>query len=200
MNMPERAVCSLGNAGAHGLQMVAGGSEEGERSIEQLAQLYESDLQSGAFSKERFREKFLQQYITKPNFKLVLLRDGATLVGFVCGNSLVQGTRWCSAVEEPLPEGFTEEDGTRTVALKDIVVAKEFRGQGLGRELHDCFLRDRKEERVTLLSSELDQPAHSIWQHWGYRKIGTVKPAGIAEVMNVFVRPLTSNSRVSMDV
>jgi hypothetical protein len=178
------------------LVVKTGGPQDAERYFDQLATLYESDfvdppLQGTySFSKERLQKKLLEQYVTRPNFKIVTLWNGHELIGFVYGNSLIVGTRWWSGIREPLPDGFTHEDGNRTLALFDICVKRNLRGHGLSSQLHMTLLQGRIEERVTLLSAEERQPAYSIWRHWGYRKIGTTGSVEDRGVMDVFIRQL----------
>lgn len=172
------------------------GPGEAEEHVDQLGQLYESDfveppLQGTyGFSKERFRKMLVEQYIKKPNFTAVTLWGDDQLIGFVTGNSLVAETQWWNGVKEPLPPRFTEENGERTASLKDIVIKRSLRGQGFASLIHGIFLRERREERVTLLSSPERQPAYSILQHWGYRKVGTTGAVEDRGVMEVFIRPI----------
>lgn len=182
-----------------GIRVLVSGSQEARGLVGQLADLYASDLadppdllhqQADGFTADRFRTMFLEQYVTKLNFTLVTLWREEQLAGFVCGNSLIRETRWWKSVREPLSEDFTKEDGTRTVALKDMVIREGLRGQGFGRLLHDEFLRGRTEERVTLASEPDQQPAHSIWLHWGYRQVGTIEPVGLGRPMDVLARPV----------
>jgi GNAT superfamily N-acetyltransferase len=178
------------------VDVVVGGSQEGKLYGDQLAELYESDFAdpplrgTTLFSKERFLKKLFEDYVKAPNFKIVILWKGDKVIGFVYGCSLPPETIWWKGIEESLPEGFAEEDGHRTLALIDIVVKKDLRGQGLGGQLHARLLEGRNEKRVTLLSPQDLQPAHSIWQHWGYQKIGTTGQTKSGAVMDVFVRQL----------
>lgn len=178
------------------IYVVVGGPQEAEAYSNRLADLFESDLVplslqgSSFFSRERYLRNLLDDYVALPHFKVVTAWNGGELVGFVYGSSLPSGSQWWKDVKELLPEGFTEENGNRTLALFDIVVKNSFRGQGIGSQLHTKLLQGRSEERVTLLSEPELQPAYMIWQHWGYQKIGTAEPAKDGTVLDVFIRPL----------
>lgn len=188
------------------LRLRTGGPEDSERYVDQLVELFGSDFfdlslrESHArfFTKERFRRMLLEEYIVDPRikekrvpdptYKIVTLWDDDELVGFVHGGSLPPKTRFWKSVKESLPVEFTEESGHRTLGLFHILVTKSLRGHGLGRLLHTKFLEGRKEERVILLSEPATEPAYSIWQHWGYRKIGTTEAEG--RTRDVFIRSL----------
>ncbi len=176
------------------IEFSCGGSADAKAQSEELARLYEADfvdppLQGTHFySKQRFLKMLFEDYTPAPHFRLITARAGNQLVGFIYGCSLPRGTKWWRDVKEPLPPGFDDEDGKRTLALLDVLVKKNYRGQGIGRRLHDKLLEISTEERITLMSSPPQQPAYAIWLHWGYEKIGTAAPAGDGVVLDVFIR------------
>ena len=53
----------------------------------------------------------------------------------------------------PLPDGCAE---TPTVAVKEILLRKSWRGQGIALLIHDELLRDRPEAQVSLLVNALN--------------------------------------------
>lgn len=182
------------------VHVAAGGPEDARLYADQLADLFESDffdpsireIYLGVFTKERFRKKILEEYAGLRGFRIITAWAGDELVGFAYGSSLPPDSLWWKDVKETLSEEFVKEDGNRTFALFDFVVKSNLRGQGLGSQLHARLLEGRGEERVTLLSSEPQQPAYSIWQHWGYRKVGTSEPTKDGTILDVFVRQLAN--------
>lgn len=182
------------------IRVVTGGPEDAHRYADQLADLFESDffdpsirkIYLSVFTKERFRRKIVEEYAGLPGFRIITAWAGDELVGFAYGSSLPADSLWWKDVKETLSEEFVEEDGSRTFALFDFVVKNNLRSQGLGSRLHTRLLEGRKEKRVTLLSSEPQQPAYSIWQHWGYQKVGTSEPTKDGTILDVFVRQLAN--------
>jgi ribosomal protein S18 acetylase RimI-like enzyme len=179
------------------VRVITGGPQDAERYADQLTELYETDFvdppfrESTFFSTEWFRETLLKEYVKASNFKIVTLWCDDKLTGFVYGCPLPSNTQWWKDVREPLSNEFIREDGHRTLALLDICVKRSLRGQKLASQLHARLLEGRDVERVTLLSSKGQQPAYSIFQHWGYRKIGTADPAQEGIAMDVFIRQLS---------
>ncbi|MEV6816192.1 GNAT family N-acetyltransferase [Micromonospora sp. NPDC051296] len=127
------------------------------------------------------------------NYELVIARAGDELVGFVFGYSLPQERDWFAGLD-PAPEpGFTDErGGERTVVLAEIEVRKAWQGRGVGRGLHDEFLRSRREERATLSANPAATATHALYQRWGWQRVGTVpgRPGAYYREYVKFVRPL----------
>jgi ribosomal protein S18 acetylase RimI-like enzyme len=73
------------------------------------------------------------------------------------------------------PEGFTTETGTRTFALNELHVRADCRGSGVASSLHSKLLESGQYERATVLVRP-ENPALSLYWHWGYREIGKLKP------------------------
>ncbi|WP_245712805.1 GNAT family N-acetyltransferase [Micromonospora nigra] len=127
------------------------------------------------------------------NYELVAARAGGELVGFVFGYSLRQDRGWFAGLE-PAPEaGFTDEyGGERTVVLAEIEVRKAWQGQGIGRTLHDTFLKGRHEQRATLTANPVATATHALYEGWGWQRVGTKpgRPGAYYREYAVFVRPL----------
>jgi ribosomal protein S18 acetylase RimI-like enzyme len=175
------------------VKLSVGGAAEAVTMVDELAALYVNDFVDpplkGTFfySDERFRSMLFDDYIKQAGFTVVTARAHGELIGFVDGCPLPCETRWWSDVREGLSEEFTQETGSRTFALLDIVVKKEWRGQKVARALHSKLLEGRQEERVTLLSTTNTQPGYSMWLHYGYKKVGTSEPPGDGTVLDAFV-------------
>ena len=160
-----------------------------------MATLFSSDFidpperDTPFYSEERFHER-INNYVKLPGYQAVIVQNGSELVGFVYGSNVRSNGPWWKALVTPLPDEVTAEDGQRTFAIYDLLVAKAWRGNGLASQLHTEILRDRTQKRVTLLSSEPQQPAYSIWLHWGYKIIANAQPAANGPVLDVFLRDL----------
>src|SRR6266536_2298568 len=176
------------------VQYITGDSNLANDRLDELAELYASDFVDPPlkgrefYSADRFRERLLGQYVKAPNFRIVVALASDEMAGFVYGCSLPEGSPWWDGLEEPLPKDVTRETGSRTFALLDLLVARSWRGQGIASELHRRVLEGRTEERVTLLSSPPQMPAYEMWKHWGYEKVGQLKPAPDANTLHAFLK------------
>ncbi len=92
---------------------------------------------------------------------------------------------------DPVPPGFTDEDGTRTVASREIMVREDLTGQGLAHRLHDELLGKRRECRATLLVEPDNTTAHRAYTRWGWSKVAELRPDWPdAPLWDVLIRPL----------
>jgi ribosomal protein S18 acetylase RimI-like enzyme len=115
-------------------------------------------------------------YTANPLFDLVVAYQGGKPVGQTWGWRLTAHSRWWEGlVSEPEP-GFTDEDGTRTFALSEIMVVREFTGRGIAHALHDQLLRARHEKRATLLAEPDNTSAYRAYLKWGWRKVSQIRP------------------------
>ncbi|PAU47987.1 acetyltransferase [Streptomyces albireticuli] len=141
---------------------------------------------------ERFDERLIA-YAQRPGWETVIAcTRGGEPVGFCFGTPLASTTGWWSSMVTPLPEGFTEETGSRTVAFQEICVRKPWRGQGVARRLHDELLDGHQEERVTLL---VDPDAgggkvKAVYESWGYEEAGQQQPFPDSPRFAVMMRSL----------
>ncbi|WP_307826321.1 GNAT family N-acetyltransferase [Micromonospora humida] len=127
------------------------------------------------------------------NYELVFARAGDELVGFVFGYSLRQDRDWFAGLQPAPEEGFTDErGGERTVVLAEIEVRKAWQGRGIGRGLHDSFLRGRREERATLTANPVATATHALYEGWGWQRVGSIpgRPGAYYREYAMFVRPL----------
>ncbi|MGC4773582.1 GNAT family N-acetyltransferase [Micromonospora sp. DT44] len=116
------------------------------------------------------------------NYELVVARAGEGIVGFVFGYSLRPERDWWKGLKPEPPDGFTLETGNRTVVLAEIEVRQKWQGRGVGRGLHDAFLRGRAEERATLACSTVGWQAaiRAAGLHTG--EINEVNAPGASQV------------------
>ncbi len=131
------------------------------------------------------------------NYSLVTARVGEQLVGFAFGYSLRPERGWWDGLKPEPPQGFTEETGSRTVVLSEIEVRRDWQGKGIGRTVHDTFLSQRSEERATLASNPKAADTHSLYEHWGWQRMGIVpgKPGAYYREYVRFVLPLPAAER-----
>ena len=141
-----------------------------------LYQASHQDLLSDPFfSAERFAER-VRGYLRAPGFGLVVASIDGEPVGQAFGYALPPDARWWQGLTTPVPEGFTDETGTRTFALNELMVVPDWQGKGIAHATHNELLSSRSEQRATLLVSEDNEPAQAAYARWGWRKIGKLQP------------------------
>jgi GNAT superfamily N-acetyltransferase len=141
------------------------------------------------YSAERFNER-LTGHSSVAGWEAVVAFDGSEPAGFAYATPLGPGTRWWAAMTTPLPDGYTTETGSRTLALNEIVVRRPWRGTGLAQRIHEELLASRGEERVTLLVNPKagNGKVQAIYQRWGYEKIGEQQPFADSPVFAAMMR------------
>ncbi|MFC3966486.1 GNAT family N-acetyltransferase [Nocardia jiangsuensis] len=126
-------------------------------------------------------------------FELVIVTIDGEPVGQTWGWPLGQRSGWWGGLrlDDGDHEEFTAEDGRRTFALSEIMVAKEWTGRGLARALHDELLGGRGEQRATLLVDPVNDRAYDRYARWGWSKVGTLRPNWPdAPTFDVLILPL----------
>lgn len=128
-------------------------------------------------------------YRRRPRFALVVAYADGEPVGQSWGWPLLDDTSWWQYLVDPVESFTTHEDGRRTFALSELMVRQRWAGQGVGRALHDEFLRSRGEARAVLLVRPDNTRAYGAYRRWGWETVGKLDWSE-APVMDVLVRPL----------
>lgn len=121
-----------------------------------------------------FRRR-LPRLAADPTFGIAIALADDKLIGFAYGYALGPGTTWWDGFVTPVAEDITAEWEGRTFALIDFAVAESWRGQGIGRRLHDKLLSSRKEERATLAMEPAAHEARATYERWGWRIVGRLR-------------------------
>lgn len=144
-----------------------------------VAPVYEAShadvIDNPFYSAERFVER-VRGYLRAPGFELVAAYADGAPVGLAFGYALPPNARWWQGLTTPVDDGFTDETGTRTFALNELMVVPERQGQGIAHALHDDLLGGRGEERATLLVREDNASAQQAYARWGWHKVGKLQP------------------------
>lgn len=151
------------------------------------AEVYKDELDDPFSSVERFDER-LTGHASRNSWECVIGFQQDEPVGYAYGAALQPGARWWMHQLTPLPADYTEETGHRTLALFELMLRAPWRGQGIGRHLHDELLAGRREERVTLLCD--DDITKAMYERWGYQHIGDQKPFEDSPLFSTMVKPL----------
>ncbi|MFF4647024.1 GNAT family N-acetyltransferase [Streptomyces sp. NPDC001389] len=133
----------------------------------------------------------LERHGREPGFGAVLAFDAEDRpVGYAYGNTVEAGDRWWKRI------GDVDEEYTRSpaLALKEIGVTVPRRGTGLARRIHDELLAGREERYVSLMVNPAagEGKVQRVYESWGYRAIGTVRPSPDSPALTAMVRPLAS--------
>jgi GNAT superfamily N-acetyltransferase len=136
--------------------------------------------------------------VSRPGFRLVVARVGSESAGFIFGHQLPADTRRWENALEPLPAELTAEWPGRTFLIVELAVRRKFRRRGLGRALHAAVLRERPEERVTLLVRPEPEaaPAQQLYEALGYTSVGPMRPfsgAPLYECLLMTLPPATTD-------
>jgi GNAT superfamily N-acetyltransferase len=157
--------------------------------IDIYLEVYADRLADPFFSRERFDER-LTGHAARNDWEAVIAYKDGEPIGYAYGAALQPGARWWMFQLEPLPEDYTEETGSRTLALFEIMVREPWRGSGYAQRIHEELLSGRKEERVTLLVDPRKESVKRMYERWGYEHIGDQKPFPDSPLYSTMVRQL----------
>ncbi|MBQ1011056.1 GNAT family N-acetyltransferase [Micromonospora sp. M51] len=178
-----------------GLQLRHHSADEAEGITDQLVDLY-LEVYAGCgefYSEERYRHQ-LDLHMQRAGWKLVTATVEGALVGYIYGFPLPPNTRWWEGIHEPVPPGFTQEDGKRTFALSELLVHSGWRRQGIARVLHEDLIGSRAESRTTLLARPDNVAAQTAYRSWGWGKITKLQPSWEdGPIFDVLVRSATGS-------
>lgn len=133
------------------------------------------------FTRGRFVERTVSQ-VNSPGFELVAAEDHSGLAGFCFGFTMPE-RRWWRGSTTPPPSEVAQAP---KLAVIELILRKRYRGRGTGHRLLDELSESRPEPYATLLSHP-DAPAHSLYERWGWRVVGTCQPAPDAPAMDVML-------------
>lgn len=146
-------------------------------------------------SPQAFMHRF-DTYAARDGFDMVVAYHNGTPVGQTWGWPLEPGAGWWDGLLTEVPPGFTDETGTRTFALSEIMVDDRHQGQGIAHRLHDQLLAARHEERATLLVEPDNEGAYRAYKRWGWQPVGQLRPAWPdAPIWDVLILPLPVQAR-----
>jgi GNAT superfamily N-acetyltransferase len=174
-----------------------GGAARNERKIVEgiYREAYWESIETGdSFnSPDTFMDRF-GSYSGIPGFELVIAYNDGLPAGQTWGWPLGPVNRWWEGLAHEPEPGFTVEDGTRTFALSEIMVARDHAGHGLAHALHNELFRCRNEQRATLLVEPDNLRAYRAYVKWGWQKASQLRPHWPdAPLFDVLMLPLPLN-------
>lgn len=167
-------------------------SETAQPLVDDLVAVYldvYADADPAFFNEDRFRRQ-LTGHMAAQRWEAVTATNNEKIIGYIYGFALPASTRWWNGLLTDVSEGFTTEDGDRTVAISEILVTAGRRRQGIARCLHDTFLAGRPEPRATLLVEPDNHPALVAYTSWGWQTVAQLRPSwDDAPLYDVLIRP-----------
>ncbi|MEU0550614.1 GNAT family N-acetyltransferase [Micromonospora sp. NPDC005979] len=160
-----------------GVQLRHRDAEEATNILDQLVSLYLEVYAVGGelHSEDRYRRQ-LDLHMQRMAWELVTAEVDGSLVGYIYGFPLPTETRWWEGIHGPVTPGFTDEDGTRTFAISELMVHPAWRRWGIAGRLHDELIAARTEQRNTLLVRPDNVAAQTAYRSWGYAKVTRLRP------------------------
>lgn len=160
--------------------------------VDLYLELYATGRDSEFFTRERFTERLGDH--AGPGWESVVGYDQKDPFGYAYGCPLPQDTVWWEGAEPTPPADVTAENGRRTFALLQLMVRTKWKGTGIARQLHDELLRQRPEERITLLV-ECDHPkVRTLYEQWGYTSVAQSQPYPDGPLYDIMLRSNTRHS------
>jgi ribosomal protein S18 acetylase RimI-like enzyme len=141
------------------------------------------------YSWPRYWER-LEAYASREGFSFVTGWLNGELIGYALGYPLPARSRWWEGMRGAVDPSLLAETGNRTFAINELMVRPRWRRRGYARVLHDALLRDRTEQRATLLVRPDNIPAQAAYRSWGWFKLGELQPFPDAPVFDALVREL----------
>lgn len=131
----------------------------------------------------------VEDYANRQGFEAVLARYQEVVVGYALGFTLAATARWWRGFQNrsEVDSSIFIETGSRTFALCEILVRKDWQRQGVGRRLHDVLMGERTENRATLIVRRNNEEAIAAYRSWGWHKLGQLKPYPDSEAFDSMV-------------
>jgi GNAT superfamily N-acetyltransferase len=127
---------------------------------------------------------FVDHWGGMPGFTCVIGYDGAEPVGFAYGGPLTEGREWWRDHLDPFPEK------SQTYAVSEVMVRPEWRKTGTADRLHEALLEKRDEHLAVLLVDTTHPKVQSVYESWGYNRVGERQPFADSPVFAVMVKAL----------
>lgn len=160
--------------------------------LDEMADLYrevyaEPPYNSGPlWHEDAFRDRTRRQ-VDARGFACVWARhDSFYLAGFAFGFTMPRGAWWSGVSADPPPD---EVLAGEKFAVIELIVARPWRGRGVGRQLLGMLLEGRREP-YAMLTAVPDAPARQIYDHWGWRQAGRAQHTADAPVMDQLILEL----------
>ncbi|MEV7737863.1 GNAT family N-acetyltransferase [Streptomyces sp. NPDC088921] len=143
------------------------------------------DAQGGTL--DEFRSKFpwyVDHWGSREGYSCVMAYDREEAMGFAYGAPAVDGREWWREYVDPVPER------TLTFAFSELAVRQAYRKQGLADRLTRALLENRGEDLAVLLVDVTHPRVQSLYEDWGFKKVGEQRSAPDSPVFAVMLAEL----------
>ncbi|MFD4261787.1 GNAT family N-acetyltransferase [Streptomyces sp. NPDC058534] len=134
------------------------------------------DLHAEAAGPDRdddFKKKFpwfVDHWGGNPDFACVIAYEDDEAVGFAYGAPAAEGREWWREHLAPAPEK------TVTFSYSELAVSPKKRKQGVADALSRSLLEGRLEDLAVLLVDVTHPRVQTLYESWGFRKVGERQP------------------------
>jgi GNAT superfamily N-acetyltransferase len=133
-----------------------------------------------------FWQRLVELYAPIRDFSLVAGWEDDTMVGYAFGSPKGNAMDVWDMARASLLDVALPQAPEPVYFFREFAVGPAHQGEGYGRLLHGALLKNRP-ERLAHLLVRPDNPAKSVYQHWGWQIVGHVQPFPDAPVMDVMV-------------
>jgi ribosomal protein S18 acetylase RimI-like enzyme len=140
-----------------------------------------------ADSTDEFDERFpwfVDHWGGNPGFVCTIGYDRQEPAGFAYGAPAGQGREWWREHVNPAPAR------SRTFSVSELMVRSKWRKTGASRLLHHALLDGRDEDLAVLLVDVEHPRVQTLYESWGYRKVGERQPFPDSPVFAVMLAEL----------
>ncbi|MEU7416906.1 GNAT family N-acetyltransferase [Streptomyces antibioticus] len=128
---------------------------------------------------------FVDHWSGMEDFSCVVAYDGDEPTGFAYGAPLAPGREWWRSTD------YEPHDGcSSTYAVSELMVRPRWRKQGVSERLHEALLKERTEDVAVLLVDVTHPKVQTLYESWGYTRVGERRPFADAPLLAVMVKDL----------
>ena len=171
-----------GPAAAHTMERLADAYMEGYAD--------DPDIGHSIYARDAFVDRTTRQ-AAAPGFVLITAHADDRWAAFSFGMHFPAGRWWAGEWEVDQPQDILSVE---KFAVIELVVLPHERGRGLATRLMAELLADRPEPWATLLADQ-EGRARNMYDRWGWKRAGVVRPVPDVPPLDVLVRPLKQQSQ-----
>ncbi|GAA2758007.1 GNAT family N-acetyltransferase [Actinopolymorpha rutila] len=123
-----------------------------------------------------WRSDLFARHAGRDGFRLAAATDDDQMIGFAWGYLGRRGQYWSDLVYEALPHDVASKWVGNHFEFVELAVLPAYRGNGLGRALHDLLLDGVRRPCLLSTSDEPDDPAVHLYTRSGWKSLGTLRP------------------------
>lgn len=119
-----------------------------------------------------WRDGLWSRHRRRPGFDLIVARSGDRIAGIAWAYVGDRGQYWSDAVAASLPDDIADTWIGGHLEVVELIVAPEFRRQGVGTRLLATLLERSSVDRALLSVRDSAVPARSLYRSLGWHELG----------------------------